>query len=140
MEIEKWKNLYLTGREEEGRVPGEENRAIMYFLLPETELLVPVTCVFKDKEHMAGDIINYLTRGIEVWAGPTLPAGTELLSFRVEEGTCHIDFNSSFLQLDDKLSSEETVINSLAFTFTGFSGSDRLAITAEGENLKNTVL
>jgi spore germination protein GerM len=135
LEIEKWKNLYLTGREEEGRVPGEENRATMYFLLPETDLLVPVTCVFEDEEKLAGDIINYLTRGIEVWAGPTLPAGTELLSFRIEDKTCHIDLNSSFLQSDNKLS-PEIVINSLAFTFTGLENADRLAITVEGEKLE----
>lgn len=44
--IDKWKNLFLTGKE--SRIPGEENRATIYFMEQKSFFIVPVTCVFQD--------------------------------------------------------------------------------------------
>jgi spore germination protein GerM len=132
--IDRWKNLFLTGRE--GRIPGEENRATIYFLEHKSLFIVPVTCVFQDSETLPQNVIHRLTKGLdEEWAKPTLPAGTEVLSFRVEDNVAYIDFNSAFLNVKNKVP-PEIVINSLIFSLTEFNYIKKLHITIEGKDLK----
>ncbi|HPZ09069.1 MAG TPA: GerMN domain-containing protein [Candidatus Eremiobacteraeota bacterium] len=133
--IERWKNLFLTGKE--SRVLGEDNRATLYLLEPNTSLLVPVTCVFRDSKQLPLLAIQHLSRGLdEEWASPTLPAGTEVLSFNVKNDIGYIDLNSTFLNLDKNIS-PEIVINSLSFTITEFDHINGLHITVEGKDLQS---
>ncbi len=132
--IEKWKNLFLTGKE--SRIPGEENRATIYFLEQKSLFILPVTCVFQDSKTLPQNVIRRLVKGLdEEWAKPTLPAGTEVLSFRVEESVAYIDFNSAFVNLKNNIP-PEIVINSLAFSLTEFNYIKKLHITIEGKDLK----
>jgi len=134
LEIERWKNLFLSGRE--SRVPGEENRATMYFILPDTELLVPVTCVFEEKENLPRNAIMHLVRGIgEIWVNPVLPGGTEIVDFRIEKGIAFLDFNSSFLKSDENLA-PKIILDSLAFTLTEFEDIDKISINVDGKKLE----
>ncbi len=135
--IDKWKNLFLTGKE--SRIPGEENRATIYFLEHKSSFIVPVTCVFQDSKTLPQNVIQKLVKGLdEEWAQATLPAGTEVLSFRVEDSVAYIDFNSAFLKITADIP-PEVVINSLVFSLTEFNYITKLHITIEGKDLKNMV-
>ncbi len=132
--IDRWKNLFLTGKE--SRIPGEENRATIYFLEQKSLFIVPVTCVFQDSKTLPQNVIHRLVKGLdEEWAKPTLPAGTEVLSFRIEDTVAYIDFNSAFLQVQNDIPSE-IVINSLVFSLTEFKDIKKIHITIEGKDLK----
>ncbi|MEQ8187933.1 MAG: GerMN domain-containing protein [Candidatus Eremiobacterota bacterium] len=132
--IDRWKNLFLTGKE--SRIPGEENRATIYFLEHKSLFIVPVTCVFQDSKTLPQNVIHRLVKGLdEEWARPTLPAGTEVLSFRVEDNVAYIDFNSAFLKVKTDIP-PELVINSLAFSLTEFNYIKKIHITVEGKDLK----
>lgn len=132
--IDKWKNLFLTGKE--SRIPGEENRATIYFLEPESLFIVPVTCVFQDSKTLPQNVIQRLVKGLdEEWAKAPLPAGTEVLSLRIEDNVAYIDFNSAFLKVKND-TPPEVVINSLVLSLTEFNYIKKLHITIEGKDLK----
>lgn len=135
MEIDKWKNLYLTGME--SRVPGDENRAVAYFLVPRTSFLVPVTSVYDNNgENLPLSVIKHLSTGLnDGWAEGTLPEGSEVLSFVLEENVAHIDFNSKFLNLKSE-NSGKIILESLVLSLTEFENIKEISLTVEGKPLK----
>lgn len=131
IEIDRWKNVYLSGKESEN-----DEKMTLYFIDLNSSYLVPVTCSIK-RDDLMQNVISCLASGIDGnWVKAVLPSGARVISFKIEDKTAFIDFNSVFLNIIND-TNKDLIMNSLILTLSDINNINELNITVEGKKLNN---
>lgn len=127
----------LPETENEGETSLEDGR-ILYVADMLGNFCLPVTYDIPFEEGIAKAVVRHLVEG-----GPAqeylstngfkavLPAGTDILGMKVDEGNCIVDFSEEFLQTADEVH-ERLMLEALTYTLTEFPNIDSVTIWVNG--------
>jgi germination protein M len=105
------------------------------YLVPNGRILyVPVTRALPPAEDIETAAVRELLKGPRPGSGlfSDLPTGTELLSFRVEEGRAVLDLSGEFLTFQGGRTGAENMVNQILLTLSLHEEIEQVQILVEG--------
>jgi len=119
-------NLYLSGKEKED----EKQKILLYYLLPRSELLVPVTLMGSSDSLTSR--LERLKRNVEGFLVSPFPPATEILSFKVSGKKAYLNLTSAFLNSSYPKAQAKAIL----YTLSKNTEIKELQILIEGKKIR----
>ncbi len=110
------------------------------YLIDKNDMVVPQVLQVPKSDKPAKQVVEYLVEDSKVTnqlpdgMRAVLPAGTEVLSLNIEQGTATVDFSKEFKQYAPE--DEMRILQSLTYTLTQFDNVNNVKVQINGKDQK----